>query len=309
MRRDPLSGPEILEFYERGYLLPGPVFGPDEVAEMRELIDAVTAREQPEGRLYDLLDPTLWPDEPDGTGPDSVHLDESVPSAGSAGSNTAPGPRRHVEFLFNLWRVEPRIREFVFDSRLARWAAQLIGTPAVRILEDNALWKEPRSGGELKWHQDWPYWPLAQPNAVTAWIALDDTDAANGAMSVAVGSHLTGERLPVAFGTGTPYHRDRRPATVGLIEDPVELGLETAVIKLKAGEASFHSSLVWHGSGLNASGRPRRAVVIRYVGDGTIWLGAQRYEYNYTDSEVGLKMGDPIGGEYFPLVPAEPVAA
>lgn len=297
MRRDPLSGPEILEFYERGYLLPGPVFGPDEVAELRELVDAVTAREQPEGRLYDLLDPDLWPDEPDpglaGTGPDS----------------NGKGPRRHVEFLFNLWRVEPRIREFVFDSRLARWAAQLIGAPAVRILEDNALWKAPRSGGELKWHQDWPYWPLAQPNAVTAWIALDDTDAANGAMSVAVGSHLTGERLPVAFGTGTPYHRDRRPATVGLIEDPAELGLEIAVLALRAGEASFHSSLVWHGSGPNVSDRPRRAVVIRYVGDGTIWLGARRYEYNYTDSEVGLKMGDPIGGEYFPLVPSEPVAA
>lgn len=295
MRRDPLSGPEILEFYERGYLLPGPVFDPDEVAELRELVDGVTAREQPEGRLYDLLDPALWPDEPE-PGP-----------AAAAGDGT--GPRRHVEFLFNLWRVEPRIREFVFDSRLARWAAQLIGAGAVRILEDNALWKAPRSGGELKWHQDWPYWPLAQPNAVTAWIALDDTDEANGAMSVAVGSHLTGERLPVAFGTGTPYHRDRRPATVGLIEDPAELGLEIAVLALRAGEASFHSSLVWHGSGPNDSDRPRRAVVIRYVGDGTIWLGAQRYEYNYTDSEVGLKMGDPIGGEYFPLVPAEPAAA
>ena len=297
MRRDPLSGPEILEFYERGYLLPGPVFDPDEVAELRELVDGVTAREQPEGRLYDLLDPALWPDEPE-PGPAAANAD---------GDGT--GPRRHVEFLFNLWRVEPRIREFVFDSRLARWAAQLIGAGAVRILEDNALWKAPRSGGELKWHQDWPYWPLAQPNAVTAWIALDDTDAANGAMSVAVGSHLTGERLPVAFGTGTPYHRDRRPATVGLIEDPAELGLEIAVLALRAGEASFHSSLVWHGSGPNDSDRPRRAVVIRYVGDGTIWLGAQRYEYNYTDSEVGLKMGDPIGGEYFPLVPAEPAAA
>lgn len=297
MRRDPLSGPEILEFYERGYLLPGPVFDPDEVAELRELVDGVTAREQPEGRLYDLLDPALWPDEPE-PGP-----------ANADGDGDGTGPRRHVEFLFNLWRVEPRIREFVFDSRLARWAAQLIGAGAVRILEDNALWKAPRSGGELKWHQDWPYWPLAQPNAVTAWIALDDTDAANGAMSVAVGSHLTGERLPVAFGTGTPYHRDRRPATVGLIEDPAELGLEIAVLALRAGEVSFHSSLVWHGSGPNDSDRPRRAVVIRYVGDGTIWLGAQRYEYNYTDSEVGLKMGDPIGGEYFPLVPAEPAAA
>ncbi len=295
MRQDPLSGPEILEFYERGYLLPGPVFGPDEVAELRWLIDEVTALEQPQGRLYDLLDPSLWPDEPD---PGSANFDGAV-----------AGSRRHVEFLFNLWRVEPRIREFVFDSRLARWAAQLIGAGAVRILEDNALWKEPRSGGELKWHQDWPYWPLAQPNAVTAWIALDDTDGANGAMSMAVGSHLTGERLPVAFGTGTPYLRERRPAVVQGIEDPEALGLEIAVIALRAGEVSFHSSLVWHGSGPNDSDRPRRAVVIRYVGDGTIWLGAQRYEYNYTDSEVGLEMGDPIGGEYFPLVPLDPVAA
>ncbi len=309
MRRDPLSGPEILEFYERGYLLPGPVFGPGEVAELRGLVDEVTAREQSEGRLYDLLDPALWPDEPEPGPGGSDGAAGAGPGAEGSDGEANGGPRRHVEFLFNLWRVEPRIREFIFDSRLARWAAQLIGAGAVRILEDNALWKEPRSGGALKWHQDWPYWPLAQPNAVTAWIALDDTDAANGAMSVAVGSHLTGERLPVVFGTGTPYHRDRRPATVRLIEDPAELGLEIAVLELEAGEASFHSSLVWHGSGPNDSDRPRRAIVIRYVGDGTIWLGAQRYEYNYTDSEVGLKMGDPIGGEYFPLVPPEPAAA
>jgi hypothetical protein len=39
------------------------------------------------------------------------------------------------------------------------------------------------------------------------------------------------------------------------------------------------------------------------VGDGTIWLGSRRYDYNYSDEEVGLDVGDPIGGEYFPLIP------
>jgi len=283
----PLDGAAILEYYERGYLCLGPVFDDGELDELRRLIDEVTVREQQEGRLYDLLDPALWPD-----------VDESA-------APTAPPTdgRSHVEFLFNLWRVEPRIRKYVFDSRLAYWAAQLIGTPAVRLLEDNALWKEPRSGGELKWHQDYPYWPLAQPNAVTAWVALDDTDAANGAMSVAVGSHLTGERLPAAFGTGIPYLQDRRPSTVKSVEDPVTAGFEIETITLRAGEVSFHSSLVLHGSPPNTSDRRRRALVIRYVGDGTIWLGTARYEYNYTDDEVGLKMGDPIGGEYFPLIP------
>ena len=288
MRDSSLDGSEILEFYERGYIRPGRVFDDEQVGELRNLVDSVTAAEQPEGRLYDLLDPDLWPDEGEGDG-----------SNGNAGDGTG----RHVEFLFNLWRVEPRIRKYVFDPRLARWASQLIGARAVRILEDNALWKEPHSGGELKWHQDWPYWPLAQPNAVTAWIALDDTDADNGAMSAAVGSHLTGETLPAAFGTGTPYLQDRRPDVVKPIRDPRDEGFEIATISLRAGEVSFHSSLLWHGSGPNDSDRIRRAVVIRFVGDGTIWLGARRYDFNYTDEEVGLAPGDPIGGEYFPLIP------
>ena len=281
LRSDHLSGREILEYYESGFLCPGRVFSDDDIEALRDLVASVQDRERDEGRLYDLLDPDLWPD-----------VDEPRPAGA--------GP---VEFVFNMWRAEPNIRPFVFDPTLARWAAQLIGARRVRLLEDNALTKAPRSGGELKWHQDFPYWPLAQPNAVTAWVALDDTNAANGAMHMAAGSQLAGERLPSVFGTGTPYLRDQRPAAVKAIEDPATLGFDVQTITLAAGEVSFHSPLVWHASGPNTSNRQRRALVIRFVGDGTIWLGSQRYEYNYSDAEVGLAAGEPIGGEYFPLVP------
>jgi hypothetical protein len=282
-----LDGAEILEYYERGCLRPGRVFDDEQVEMMRDLIAETARREQHEGRLYDLLDPTLWPDDPED------------PSRGTGPAAESP---RHVEFMFNLWRSEPRIRDYVFNPTLAGWASQLVGARAVRILEDNALWKAPRSGGELKWHQDYPYWPLAQPNAVTAWVALDETDEDNGAMAVAIGSHLTGERLPAAFGTGTPYLQELRPPSVKPIEDPAAADLEVETVRLRPGEVSFHSPLTWHGSGPNTSDRQRRAVINRYVGDGTIWLGSKRYEYNYTDDEVGLATGDPIGGEYFPLI-------
>jgi hypothetical protein len=291
VHHDLLDGSQILEFYEAGFICPGGVFNASQVDELRALVDRACAREKSEGRLYDLLDPALWPEVDPA---DPVH--QEAP-------DSPEEPRRHVDFLFNLWRVEPEIREFIFDTTLARWAAQLIGARRVRLLEDNALWKEPFSGGELKWHQDYPYWPLAQPNAVTAWIALDDVDAENGAMSVAVASHLTGERLPAAFGTGRPYLQEQRPATVKPIEDPKSLGLDVETLSLQAGEVSFHSALLWHTSGPNDSSRQRRAIVIRYVGDGTIWLGSQRYHYNYSDEEVGLEVGEPIGGEFFPLVP------
>jgi ectoine hydroxylase-related dioxygenase (phytanoyl-CoA dioxygenase family) len=230
----------------------------------------------------DLLDPSAWPEGEDG-----------VPQE----------PGRNVSFQFNLWRVDDRYRAVAMDARLAGWARQALGASQVRLLEDNALTKDARTGGALKWHQDYSYWPLAQPNAVTIWIALDEVSRANGAVQMATGSHHLGERLPRAFGTGATYFKERRPSTVRVITQPADEGLEVDTIEMKAGEASLHHALTWHASGENITDRPRRASVFRYVADGTTWLGASRYEFNYTDEELGLELGDPIGGEYFPLIP------
>lgn len=280
VRTSPLTGDEILEFSQRGMLRPGKVFTETEVEMFREAIQRARERadETPE---YDLLDPELWPE------------DDKPP----------PEPGKTVGFLFNLWMVDNDYRQIAFNPILARWAAQLIGSRQVRVLEDNALYKEPGVGGSLQWHQDFPYWPLAQPNAITAWVALDDVDETNGAMRMAAGSHLTGETLPGNFSTGTTYLADKRAPTVKAIQDPTELGWEVETITARKGEVSFHHPLMWHASGPNTSDRPRRAAIVRYVGDGTIWLGSERYEYNYADDEVGIAIGDPLGGKYFPVVP------
>jgi hypothetical protein len=42
---------------------------------------------------------------------------------------------------------------------------------------------------------------------------------------------------------------------------------------------------------------------VRYVGDGTIWLGARRYQDYKLPTESGIQEGDPLGGRYFPIVP------
>ena len=53
-------------------------------------------------------------------------------------------------------------------------------------MEDGAVDQEAEVvGGKLAWHQDYAYWPLATPGAVTCWIALDDVGAENGGMQVA----------------------------------------------------------------------------------------------------------------------------
>ena len=280
VRESPLSGDELMRFYAEGFVRLGRVLDNQRIDALRSVI---ADRRQQRLDEVDLLEPAIWPEAEGG-----------VPQE----------PGRNVSFLFNLWREEPEFRRLVNDPRFAGWAAQVLGATAVRVLEDNALTKDAGSGGELRWHQDYAYWPLGQPNAVTIWIALDDVTATNGAVRMAPGSQLLGERLPTVFGTGASYFAERRPRAVRPITDPAGAGLDVEVLELAAGEATMHHALTWHASGANTTDRPRRAAVVRYVADGTIWFGADRYEFNYTDDEVGLRLGDPIGGPYFPLVPA-----
>jgi hypothetical protein len=281
IRRDPLTGDEIEQFVTSGYLRLGAVIDGAIVDTLRAVI------ERHRSGAADLLDDSAWEE-------------------GEGGVPQEPG--RTVSFLFNLWRTEPAFRTVALDPRFGQWTSQVLGARRVRLLEDNALDKEPGAGGELRWHQDYSYWPIAQPNAATIWIALDDVDEHNGAMQIAAGTHLLGERLPVVFGTGATYFRDRRPATVGSIGDPEVMGIPVEAMTMKAGEASMHHALTWHASAPNRSSASRRAGVFRYVSDGTIWLGERRYDFNYSSEEVGLAIGEPLGGPIFPEVSMEDTA-
>ena len=281
VRTSALSADELLEFHHKGFLRPGRVFASEQVEMLRDVVERARTLQRGKGEEYDLLDPNIWPE-------DSV---------------LPPEPGKSVGFLFNLWTWDKDIRLVSFNPILAGWASQLLGAREVRILEDNALFKDPGKGGSLKWHQDYPYWPLAQPNAVTAWLALDDVTAENGAMQMVPGSHVMGETLPAAFGTGSTYLHELRPPTVRPIDDPVETGLPVETITVPAGSISMHHCLTWHASLPNISSTPRRAIVVRFVTDGTRWFGSRRYEFNYSDDEVGIEIGDPIGGKYFPIVP------
>ena len=160
-------------------------------------------------------------------------------------------------------------------------ARQLLGSEEVVLMEDGAIVKKPKVGGKLAWHQDYAYWPIATPGAVTCWIALDDVGAENGGMMVAQGSHKLGEKLPVEFGDGSSFMHDERPG-IGEVQTPEEAGLEVVGYQLKAGECGFHHALIWHASGPNTSPNPRRGFIPRYVAGGTMWLGALRFPYNYT---------------------------
>ncbi len=293
VRTDPLTAEEVAEYHERGFILPIRVLDDAQVEEAREALDDhLEGRRQ--SQAYELTDPIVEHDKGTatvGSGTASAVLEE-----------TDEKKQPHsVPFLYNLWERDERFWKIDANPVIAGMARQLLGSKEVVLLEDGAIVKKPVVGGRLGWHQDYAYWPLASPGAVTCWIALDDVSPENGGMHVAVGSHKLGEKLPVEFGDGSSFMHAERPG-IGEVVPPEEAGLESYGYELKAGECGFHHALIWHASGPNTSPNLRRGFVPRYVAGGTQWLGALRFPYNYTDEELECAPGEPIHGPHFPVI-------
>jgi len=112
----------------------------------------------------------------------------------------------------------------------------------------------------VAWHQDVTYWGLEPPVAVTAWYAVDDSDAPNGCMRAIRGTHRDGIR---EHGTAA------RPGNLLSINQEVPVTPEeearAADLPLRAGEISLHHGMLIHGSNPNRSDRRRCGLTMRYV--------------------------------------------
>jgi ectoine hydroxylase-related dioxygenase (phytanoyl-CoA dioxygenase family) len=291
IRREPLTSGEIASYHKRGFLFPIRVLDDAQIEEARTALDDHLEGRR-ESKAYELTDPIVEGDQ--------AAVGSGMASAVIEKTDVEKKPHS-VPFLFNLWERDDRFWKIVSNAFIAGMARQLLGSEEVVLMEDGAVIKKPVVGGRLAWHQDYAYWPLATPGAVTCWIALDDVSAENGGMQVAAGSHKLGERLPVEFGDGSSFMHAERPG-VEEVRPPEEEGLEAVGYQLKSGECGFHHALLWHASGPNTTEKPRRGFIPRYVAGGTMWLGSLRFPYNYSDAELECAPGEPIHGPHFPRI-------
>lgn len=161
--------------------------------------------------------------------------------------------------VMNLWRDHETIRRLVFDPRLARIAAELMGVDGVRLYHDQALYKEPargHAGGHTPWHADQYYWPLDTPDTVTAWIPLQAVPAEMGPLAFAVGSQRfeAGRDLSISDQSEAELSQAMTEAGFEIDDRPFELG-----------EVSFHSGWTFHRAGPNRSASTRKVMTVIYM--------------------------------------------
>jgi len=257
-----VSEEQVAFYRENGFLELDGVLRPEEVAVLAGRIDEIYAKDQ-----------------------GGIHTS----SANSAYAKV-------LDQRVNLWRDDEVMRGFVFDPRLAEVARRLCGAAAVRLWHDQALLKQPGDSRPTPWHQDLPYWPMQQPGALSLWMALDDVDERNGAMSFVPGS----QRVGALQGINLVDPQD----LFAMVPKGELAGTRPVTARMRAGSCTFHHGLTFHYAAANTTERPRRAMVIIYMPDGTTFNGRG----HICTSDLALEVGQPIAGDRFPILGRDPAA-
>jgi ectoine hydroxylase-related dioxygenase (phytanoyl-CoA dioxygenase family) len=194
----------------------------------------------------------------------------------------------------NLWTSDELVKEFVFGKRLARIAAELMGTCGTRLYHDQALYKE-AGGGITPWHADQYYWPFASTHTVTAWVPLQAVPLEMGPMGFAAGSHALdlGRDMEIGDASQAKIEKELMRHDLPMDEEPFELG-----------DVSFHAGWTFHRAGQNITTRPREVMTVIYM-DQDMRLAAPQNKYQKSDWEgwcPGAKIGERIDTPLNPVL-------
>lgn len=181
--------------------------------------------------------------------------------------HTAENPRlRRIAYLDDL---DPVFWEFCKESPLTDLAADLLG-PNVRFRECMINFKWTGGGQEVKWHQDFPFYPLTNTTVAQFLVCLNDVGPEQGPLQVVPKSH-----------EGPFYdHYDKDDNWLGYIQDDklAEAGLDTAVdLTGPAGTITVHHCATLHASRANVSKLGRPVLIVTYCACDAVGYTAVTY--------------------------------
>jgi len=175
-------------------------------------------------------------------------------------------------------------------------AVEAILGPDLILIMSHLIVKRAEDGLPVAWHQDNTYWHSVQGTDVsTVWLAIDDTDRANGCMQVIPCTHEGYPEMDKISTGGDDL--------LGLTVEVTPAMEEAAVcLEMNAGSLSLHDSFVLHGSEANTSGRRRAAYTMRYANANTVIVDTSEHWV-----PVYLVRGEAVNADYIDIRPEQPL--
>jgi len=141
-----------------------------------------------------------------------------------------------------------------------------IGYESPLLWQTMYIFKQPRIGGEVRWHQDVSYL-ISEPNSITGiWVAIEDASRDNGCLWVQPGGHLSPmrETYQVDWSTGEGVLTE-------LDKTPWPTADEAIAVEVKAGSVVIFHDHLPHYSSQNRSDRSRHAFTLHVAEQSSDW--------------------------------------
>ena len=146
-------------------------------------------------------------------------------------------------------------------------AFRAVGLQRAHVVQSMAIFKQPRIGGAVPWHQDATYLLTRPSSVVGLWLALEDANRDNGCLWVAPGAQRSPLREVYEVNWGT-----RTATTSTLDSTPWPSDAESVPLEVPAGSlVLFHDHLP-HCSHTNRSDRSRLALTFHCHDSRSEWL-------------------------------------
>ena len=224
------------------------------------------------------------------------------PSPRHGVASAASDPGRFIED-FCVWRDVPALEAFVRGTRLARLAAELLGSPSATLHHDHILVKEAGTQAVTPYHQDHPFYDV-EGEGVSFWIPLDGV-AEEESLEVIPRTHMGPLYLPRTF--LSQEARWHAPGT--LPEVPAFAPSAALRWALAPGDCiAFNFKAVHGAAGVRASAPRRRVYSLRFVGHAAVhaprpWRTSPQLSEALRAGEVDERVaGAPLRGALFPTL-------
>ncbi|MBX3645632.1 MAG: phytanoyl-CoA dioxygenase family protein [Rubrivivax sp.] len=224
--------PALVEDFQRdGAVCVRQLLSPDEVALLRQGIDANLAAPSPRAKVA-----------------------------------SRPGdPGFFIEDFCN-WQHNDAYRRVIFDSALPGAAARLTGSRQIRLYHDHMLTKEPGTRAPTPWHQDQPYYNIEGDMNVSMWIAVDPVRR-HSTLEFVAGSHRGPWLMPRSF----MDHQAKWFPEGSLADLPdIDAHRDQHRIlgwEIEPGDVVCFHMLALHASAGVDGDRRRRVFSVRFIGD------------------------------------------
>ena len=192
----------------------------------------------------------------------------------------------------------PEFRRFAMESPAAEIAGRLMRATQVNFFYDQLLVKEPGTEERTPWHQDQPYWAVSGLQVCSLWLPIDPVPEEVSPEYIR-GSHTWPEFSPYHFADGTPYKDTGLPPLPKIEEERDRYPIVR--FAMEAGDCLVFQAMIVHGAPGNKSAHRRRALSTRWTGDDARYC-RRPGEVAIPTADPGLKQGDPLDSDRFPVV-------